>query len=338
MPALKKKIISFDDADKNYFPLSAPDKRYPAELAVFQNIFWQLKHEKAPKDDVLKILFLFSPKVRLAEDPHEGMEFCITAKEYAELTGLKVDSAYTILNRVVDALYDHSVVFYHSEKDRDIRTRLINSCSYKDGCFYISFTHFALYIMYVFNQQNSFTKFKVKSAISLSGHGLKLYPFLIQNEFRYNFDVQLKELKLALGLNGDSYPEYRDFKTTILKPHIDSINQKTELTVEFKAVKKEGRKASHVNFTVTKKRTVKAEETKKEVPDQPQNEQQKITATIVYKEIIKNPELLPRFRESGEATNEMIDRIKNDFKNGNQERWINKLQEFGITFEEPAPF
>ncbi len=338
MPALKKKIISFDDADKYYFPLSAPDKRYPAELAVFQNIFWQLKHEKAPKDDVLKILFLFSPKVRLAEDPHEGMEFCITAKEYAELTGLKVDSAYTILNRVVDALYDHSVVFYHSEKDRDIRTRLINSCSYKDGCFYISFTHFALYIMYVFNQQNSFTKFKVKSAISLSGHGLKLYPFLIQNEFRYNFDVQLKELKLALGLNGDSYPEYRDFKTTILKPHIDSINQKTELTVEFKAVKKEGRKASHVNFTVTKKRTVKAEETKKEVPDQPQNEQQKITATIVYKEIIKNPELLPRFRESGEATNEMIDRIKNDFKNGNQERWINKLQEFGITFEEPAPF
>lgn len=338
MPALKKKIISFDDADKNYFPLSAPDKRYPAELAVFQNIFWQLKHEKAPKDDVLKILFLFSPKVRLAEDPHEGMEFCITAKEYAELTGLKVDSTYTILNRVVDALYDHSVVFYHSEKDRDIRTRLINSCSYKDGCFYISFTHFALYIMYVFNQQNSFTKFKVKSAISLSGHGLKLYPFLIQNEFRYNFDVQLKELKLALGLNGDSYPEYRDFKTTILKPHIDSINQKTELTVEFKAVKKEGRKASHVNFTVTKKRTVKAEEPKKEAPDQPQNEQQKITATIVYKEIIKKPELLPRFRESGEATNEMLDRIKNDFKNGNQERWINKLQEFGITFEESAPF
>ncbi|WP_407481109.1 replication initiation protein [Acinetobacter baumannii] len=338
MPALKKKIISFSDDDKNYFPLSAPDKRYPAELAVFQNIFWQLKHEKSPKDDVLKILFLFSPKVRLAEDPHEGMEFCITAKEYAELTGLKVDSAYTILNRVVDALYEHSVIFYHSDKDRDIRTRLINSCSYKDGCFYISFTHFALYIMYVFNQQNSFTKFKVKSAISLSGHGLKLYPFLIQNEFRYNFDVQLSDLKTALGLNADSYPEYRDFKTTILKPHIDAINQKTELTVEFKAIKKSGRKASHVNFTVTKKRTVKAQEPKKKVPDEPQEEQPKITATMVYKEIIKNSDLLVRFRESGEAINEMIDRIKEDFKNGNQERWLNKLQEFGITFEETAPF
>jgi hypothetical protein len=64
----------------------------------------------------LKLLFFFSPKVRLATDPHEGMEFTVTAKEYAELTGLKIDSAYILLNRVVDALYDHSVVFYHPEK------------------------------------------------------------------------------------------------------------------------------------------------------------------------------------------------------------------------------
>ena len=256
MPASLKKIKNFEDNDKNFFPLSAPDKRYPPELAVFQNIFWQLKHEKAPKDDVLKLLFFFSPKVRLATDPHEGMEFTVTAKEYAELTGLKIDSAYILLNRVVDALYDHSVVFYHPEKNRDIRTRLINSCSYKDGCFHITVTHFGLYIMYVFNQQNSFTKFKVKSAIALNGHGLKLYPFLVQNEFRYNFDVSIIDLKNALGLDADSYPEYRDFKTTILKPHIDAINQKTELSVEFKALKKEGRKASHVNFTVTKKKTV----------------------------------------------------------------------------------
>ena len=84
------------------------------------------------------------------------MEFCITAKEYAELTGLKVDSAYTILNRVVDALYDHSVVFYHSEKDRDIRTRLINSCSYKDGCF-IYHLHILLFTscMYLISKTHS---------------------------------------------------------------------------------------------------------------------------------------------------------------------------------------
>lgn len=330
-----KKIKNFEDNDKNFFPLSAPDKRYPPELAVFQNIFWQLKHEKAPKDDVLKLLFFFSPKVRLATDPHEGMEFTVTAKEYAELTGLKIDSAYILLNRVVDALYDHSVVFYHPEKNRDIRTRLINSCSYKDGCFHITFTHFALYIMYVFNQQNSFTKFKVKSAIALNGHGLKLYPFLVQNEFRHNFDVSIIDLKNALGLDADSYPEYRDFKTTILKPHIDAINQKTELSIEFKALKKQGRKASHVNFTVTKKKTVKAEPN----PDQIQKPQQAtkkvISASQIYSKLIEES-LLERFKQSGESTEELLKRIKSDFKNDQSEHWILKLEEFGIVFNTGA--
>lgn len=329
MPVSLKKIINFAEEDKNYFPLSAPDSRYPKELAVFQNIFWQLKHEKAPKDDVLKILFLFSPKVRLATDPHEGMEFSITAKEYAALTGLKVDSAYTVLNRVVDALYDHSVIFHHPGKDRDIRTRLISSCSYKDGCFYISFTHFALYIMYVFNQQNSFTKFKVKSAISLHGHGLKLYPFLVQNEFRHNFDVPLRDLKIALGLDGDSYPEYRDFKTTILKPHIDAINQKTELTVDFKAIKKEGRKASHVNFIVTKKRTVEAEKPAEQPAEQAPEQPNKIKATDIFKALSER-DLLQRFLQFGEGYEDLLKRIREDIKDGNLQMWIDKLSEFNI--------
>ncbi len=62
--------------------------------------------------------------------------------------------------------------------------------------------------------------------------------FLSQNEYRFNFDIDLKDLKRALDLSEDSYPEYRDFKSSILKPHIDLINEKTELSVQFKAVKK----------------------------------------------------------------------------------------------------
>ncbi|MDI9693542.1 replication initiation protein, partial [Acinetobacter baumannii] len=325
-----KKIKNFEEHDKSFFPLSAPAKRYPKDFAVFQNIFWQLKHERSPKDDILKLLFLFSPKVRLASDPNETTEFTVTAKEYAELTGLKLNSAYVALERVVDALYEHSVIFYHPEKDREIRTRLISTCSYKDGCFYIGFTHFALYIMYVFNKQNSYTKFKVKSAVALHGHGLKLYPFLIQNEFRSNFDVSIRELKSALGLAENSYPEYRDFKTTILKPHIDAINAKTELTVEFKALKKEGRKASHVNFIVRKKKTIKTEQ-----QDEIGNNQirSKVTAKMVYLTIIQSEELSLRLKQSNETTDELVERVKNDFKNNEGSRWIEKLAEFNVRFE-----
>lgn len=328
------KIKNFSDTDKSYFPLAQIDLKYPPELAVFQNLFWQLKHETTPTDDLLKILFLFSPKVRLSESGlTEKTEFCITAKEYSELTNTKLESAYSALNKVVESLYQHSVIFFHTEKKRSIRTRLISTCSYSNGCFYVSFTHFALYVMSVFNKENPFTKFTLKSAVLMKGHGLKLYPFLIQNAFRENFDVPIDDLKKALGLSQDSYSEYRDFKKSILKPHITLINEKTELSVAFSAVKKNGRKASHVNFTVSTKKTVTEES--KTVQETQKNDEQKdikISAKDVYSKMIQL-NLLERFKESGESTQELLERIKHDFKNGQDKHWISKLEEFGAVFE-----
>ena len=111
--------------------------------------------------------------------------------------------------------------------------------------------------------------------------------------------------------------------------------KKTDLTVSFIPLTK-GKKIVGLRFEISGQskniKTVKSEKSSSK------KSEKKITATMVYKEIIKNSDLLVRFRESGEAINEMIDRIKEDFKNGNQERWLNKLQEFGITFEETAPF
>lgn len=59
----------------------------------------------------------FSPKVRLSEDlPADQTVFSITAKEYAELTGLQIKGAYAALDRVVDTLYNHSVIFHCEER------------------------------------------------------------------------------------------------------------------------------------------------------------------------------------------------------------------------------
>jgi hypothetical protein len=82
---------------------------------------------------MLKLLMFFSPKVRLSNDlPTEQTVFSITAKEYAELTGLNIKGAYAALDRVVDALYNHSVIF-HNEERGNVRTRLVTSTAYKEG-------------------------------------------------------------------------------------------------------------------------------------------------------------------------------------------------------------
>lgn len=334
----KNSIKDFTDQDKELYPLLAPERKYPEQLAVLQNAFWHLRHEKTPKDDLLKLLMFFSPKVRLSDGlPNEQTIFSITAKEYSELTGLNIKGAYSALDRIVDVLYNHSIIFYNEERG-DVRTRLVTSSAYKDGRFTVSFTHFALHIMYVFNKQNPFTKLQIKSISGLHGHGLKLYPFLVQNEYRFNFDVRIDDLKEALNIDLESYSDYKEFKKFVLKPHIDLINRKTELTVQFQALKKLGRKASHVNFTVTQKRTIKAEEDTFKQPELQKDQGQKVTAKMIYSAIIKDPNLIPKFQQSGEAINEMVDRIKLDFKNKNGQYWIDKLAQSHIIFNDESPF
>lgn len=329
----KKAVKDFSEQDKELYPLLAPEKKYPEHLAVLQNAFWLLRHETAPKDDMLKLIMFFSPKVRLLDGvPTEQTVFSITAKEYAELTGLQIKGAYTALDRIVDALYNHSVIFNNEERG-DVRTRLVTSTAYKDGQFTVSFTHFALHIMYAFNKQNPFTKLQIKSIAGLHGHGLKLYPFLVQNEYRFDFDVLIDDLKEALNINLNSYSDYKEFKKYVLKPHIDLINLKTELSVQFKAVKKLGRKASHINFTVTKKRTVESKKMQA-IEEQVQaiEEPKKLKSIDIYKAIADN-NLLARFFESGETSEELITRIKDDLRNDNAERWINKLAEFNVDLD-----
>lgn len=187
--------------------------------------------------------------------------------------------------------------------------------------------------MYAFNKQNPFTKLQIKSIAGLHGHGLKLYPLLVQNEYRFNFDIAIDDLKDALNIDLQSYNEYKEFKKYVLKPHIDLINLKTELSVQYKAAKKDGRKASHVNFTVTKKRTVKAEQPQETVQEKPSS---KIRSIDIYQAILKN-NMLDRFKQVNESSEEFINRIRLDLKSNNAEIWIKKLAEFNVYLDEP-PF
>lgn len=324
-----KPIVNFSQEHTELFPLIQPEKRYPKELAVFQNIFWKLTHEKPLKDDLLKLLFFFSPKVRQVEDPllSEKHVFTISAKDYSELTGLKQESCYVALNRAVDTLYEHSVKFFHKETEEHIRTRLINYCGYKEGVFSVSFTHYALHIMSVFNKDNPFTQLKIKSVMPLNGYALKLYPLFIQNEYRKVFEVDLVDLKSALNIEFDAYSEFKDFKKRVLKPSIDLINLKTELCVSYKAIKKGGRKASHIEFTIAKATSIKnsSEPVKQKlVPTK------KLGAISIFKALTEN-NLLDRFIQHGESKDDLINRIKLDVKHDGGSQWLFKLQEFGIT-------
>jgi plasmid replication initiation protein len=185
--------------------------------------------------------------------------------------------------------------------------------------------------MSVFNKDNPFTKFTIKYAMGLNGYALKLYPMFVQNDFRHTFDVAIFDLKKALNIDADAYSEFKEFKKFVLKPSIESINEKTELNVTYKAVKKGGRKATHIEFTVTKA-TSKVNEpaTSEPATSEPATSEPAITAMILFSHIQKNA-LIERLKEYGESTDEFIARLKVDLRDGKQQYWLQKLEEFGVS-------
>lgn len=331
----KVKISTFCEQDKELLPLTNQEneKKYGQSLAVFQNVFFQLQHEKPLKDDVMRLLILLSPKVRLMDEiPSEQTIFSLKAKEYAAVTGLSVKGAYTALDRAVSSLYEHSVI-YHDKNRGLVRTRLVTSAAYMDGMFTVSFSHFALHIMRVFNTSFPFTKIQISHMAKLSGHALKIYPFLIQNSFRANILVSISELKSLLSIDNESYQDYKDFKKQVLKPHIDQINSHTDLSVSFLAEKHESKKASHVRFSISKKIDVKeggAETNNKTKNDEKQENQEiaKSKAIIFVTQAIRTRNLYDRFRNGNERDSDILKRITSEMQNGNYEYWENKLKEY----------
>lgn len=197
--------------------------------------------------------------------------------------------------------------------------------------------------MRVFSKQYPFTKLQITHMARLSGQALKLYPFLVQNAFKRSFSVSLEDLKTLLSIDINSYPEFKEFKKTVLKPHLDQITLNTDLSISYVAEKLNGRKASHVRFNITEKKEVKAvkpsdpaPEPEKSSPPNPEKtqevDQQKLFRTICTI-IVKNSKLLERLKESGEPTEAMMNRIRDDFERGNSKRWTDKLIEFGVSFD-----
>lgn len=75
-------------------------------------------------------------------------------------------------------------------------------------------------------------------------------------------------------------------------------------------------------FTVTKKRTVKAEQPQETVQEKPSS---KIRSIDIYQAILKN-NMLDRFKQVNESSEEFINRIRLDLKSNNAEIWIKNWQ------------
>ena len=102
----------------------------------------------------------------------------------------------------------------------------------------------------IFEMQSKFTMFNVWNVLNLSNfQDIRMYMLLSQYKVAGTKTFTLEELKDKLGINQNSYPEYKEFARTVLKKCQKALKERTDICFEFKAV---GRPAHSVYFEISK--------------------------------------------------------------------------------------
>ena len=186
---------------------------------------------------------------------------------------------------------------------------LFRSIEYDEAEISFYFPDEVLYMLSMFNEDNPYTKFKIGIALSLRGaHALHFYELLKQYEAIGCRDLTIADLREKFELK-DKYKLFNNLKIRVIEPSIKEINEHTDLSVSYTQIT-QGRKVIALRFSITNKKKIK-KQTNEKIEDSKIN----IKPLDIYK-VISNNNLLDRFLQHGESSEDLINRIKSDFKNG----------------------
>ncbi|MBR1444033.1 MAG: replication initiation protein [Firmicutes bacterium] len=108
---------------------------------------------------------------------------------------------------------------------------------------------------YIFNIENiGYLTYKLKDIIELtSRYSYVLYIYLDnrrKSKLSNVWEVSIDELKKKLNCTAERYEEYKHFNAEILKKCHNELEKKTSMKFKYKAIKKFGRKYTHIEFSV----------------------------------------------------------------------------------------
>lgn len=224
-----------------------------------------------------KALLYAMAVANLGEKNHQGSE--ITEQTYiylykdhlGELLGLeKKNSVNIAIDRIYKELSSrvaHFVIEEPLDKNKKKTKRvhsvvpIIRELRWEDDAKNALQIRFTSEVLPYFTRlaSGNFTNYQLKHLFALdSVTSMNLYSHFVKNDFKYNqnnsYDVEisLEALKALIDLGDTKYDRWVDFRRYVLDKMLIEINERTDLHLEYKTVKK-GRPIVGVIFNVTRK-------------------------------------------------------------------------------------
>lgn len=103
---------------------------------------------------------------------------------------------------------------------------------------------------YMLLLKDRFTRYKLKNIINLkSKYSIRIYEMMKCNQFRNKFEIDIEELRFLLKAD-KIYPLYADFKRKVIDMAQREINEHTDITFTYEAIKT-GRKVTALKFYIS---------------------------------------------------------------------------------------
>ena len=182
-------------------------------------------------------------------------EITITASEFIELMGIEPKNAHRDLYRAADSLFDAVITIRDEGKTTKIRW-VQEFVQKHEGEGSVTLVWSDKVVKYISQLQTRFTSYKLSNiALLQSSHSIRVYELLMKFKATGERTIYLEDFKSSLGIE-DKYPQFKDLNKRVIKPSIDELNIRSDLTVSVVPFKK-GRKIIGLNFSFKPKNQLK---------------------------------------------------------------------------------
>ena len=228
--------------------MNKKEKTYPVSTMAIQNRVTECF--KSMSVDEKRILIMASPVARNI-DATEQDSILISAQQFAEECGIKVNSAYKQIELASKKLVDRSFS-YTNEKGKKVYSNWVIDATYEDAGVSLRFTSVVLIMLKILDKYNPYTRYKKDVVLKLKkDYSIDFYHLAKKSEKLGSFELTIDSMFIEFGLP-ESYRDLRNLKRRVLKDPIDEINKYTDIDLTYEPIKK-GRSVVGFKFTVREK-------------------------------------------------------------------------------------
>jgi plasmid replication initiation protein len=186
----------------------------------------------------------------------------IHASRYAEAFGVTRQTAYEVLIEAETSLFKRYFTFLDERDGKPVKSHWVSQAKYLDNEAIIEIMLTPAVVKEItridaIEAKTLFTRFALEQVASMkSVYSVRLYELLNQWRQAKKVSFDLNIFRGQLGVEDTEYKAMSDFKKRVLDLAVNEINEKSDITVEYKQHKK-GSRISSFSFTIKPKKSDK---------------------------------------------------------------------------------